>query len=707
MNEKPRIFISYVREDYELVKPLYQLLKAEGFDPWLDTTGLPPGVQWERTIFEEILKADFFLACHSTRSQHKLNSFQEREIELAFQLWETGKKDLRQTYFIPVRFDECQLSATLRAFQWVDQFHPNGVGLLVQTIRKEVARWHALLAAYSSPAAPQAVFAVEMWQTLAQADKLFPIVYAVTQKYAGQAYWVENLRDWTWRASAQLRWLDVGAEAPAAWLQDAKLLVLDWSLDEGFVAEDLALQMREVRPDLPLLLVIPERQRGQTCDLMVSHLTAHPTAAPVRIITAEELDDSAQIATAFQKLGLTLPPVMLQLHQDGVVEVSEAFDGLQTKLQVEFSLQKFFPWAARANLLAVNKSNQLCQIFVDGQGYFFQFFAKREQALNELKRQAEASKWLGDAALRLRPIPLGTAWGEAFPFEESGCFPVCYEPISIDTRSFLSLKDCYRNETDELVGVALMRLLETLAQPGAATQHDLPWGVAPFERTPELKQGVLAALESLALYGQRLYGRGTTDDEAKWKGCADAAQQLFDGKLPAWLTTPKPLKLGHIHGALVSDNCLINLAKPDEIRLIGCGGYEAQGRLVSDLARLECDLKLSLMNTEKRAPGLLDLEVKQLREWCKVEDAAIRQGLGYNAGSPLTSFEAIKRAYSLIGQVRQKANQISADEGEHYFAALLYWTLASLKLASMHPTKKLLALHSAGQILRETWRKKK
>jgi len=140
------------------------------------------------------------------------------------------------------------------------------------------------------------------------------------------------------------------------------------------------------------------------------------------------------------------------------------------------------------------------------------------------------------------------------------------------------------------------------------------------------------------------------------------------------------------------------------VMLIDCGGYQPCGRLVSDLALIERDIKLVLMGTEQEAKPFFDVDVRRLKEWCAAEKAACEERLDFSgrAAGQVKISESTKRAYRLVGVVRRRAKEVSKgfdDEGLHYFAALLYWTLDVLKERPVRRTKKLLALYSASEIL--------
>ena len=49
-----KIFLCHINEDKPLVREVYQRLKSEGFEPWLDEVDLLPGQLWDREIRESI-----------------------------------------------------------------------------------------------------------------------------------------------------------------------------------------------------------------------------------------------------------------------------------------------------------------------------------------------------------------------------------------------------------------------------------------------------------------------------------------------------------------------------------------------------------------------------------------------------------------------------------------------------------------------------
>jgi hypothetical protein len=142
--------------------------------------------------------------------------------------------------------------------------------------------------------------------------------------------------------------------------------------------------------------------------------------------------------------------------------------------------------------------------------------------------------------------------------------------------------------------------------------------------------------------------------------------------------------------------------------MIDSDGFRKDGRLVSDLAVVERDIKLVLMGTEACADRFLDLDTGRLRRWCLAEQKSIRAGIDFGPSlAPKRPcfglrYSSEARAYRLVGLVRQRAKELCGDGdpwGKQYFAALLFWTLDALKYEALRPTKKLLALYSASEIL--------
>ena len=134
---KIQIFLSYAREDFERVAELYDRLFYAGFRPWIDKKDILPGEKWEQSIWKAFHNSDFILVCLSKNSVNK-RGFLQKEIREALDKWREKLED--DIYLIPVRFDDCDVPASLREFEWVDLYEANGWILLLKSIYKGIER---------------------------------------------------------------------------------------------------------------------------------------------------------------------------------------------------------------------------------------------------------------------------------------------------------------------------------------------------------------------------------------------------------------------------------------------------------------------------------------------------------------------------------------------------------------------------------------
>jgi hypothetical protein len=116
----PRVFIAYVCEDATYALRLASGLESAGMKPWVDRRKLLPGQDWRRAIERAIETADFFVPCLSSRALQKRGQF---PYELRFALRWADRMPLEQNFIAPVRIDDCNVPAALKAhIQYVDLF---------------------------------------------------------------------------------------------------------------------------------------------------------------------------------------------------------------------------------------------------------------------------------------------------------------------------------------------------------------------------------------------------------------------------------------------------------------------------------------------------------------------------------------------------------------------------------------------------------
>ena len=137
MKTKASIFLSYARDDQDMVKVIYQKLQAAGYRPWMDQIDILPGEDWDRSIRVAIQKADFFFIFLSNHSYNK-RGYLQKEIRAALDSW--TKMLASDIYVIPVRLEDCPVPDELSAFQWVDIFDSSGWDKLLEAVNAGVKR---------------------------------------------------------------------------------------------------------------------------------------------------------------------------------------------------------------------------------------------------------------------------------------------------------------------------------------------------------------------------------------------------------------------------------------------------------------------------------------------------------------------------------------------------------------------------------------
>jgi hypothetical protein len=538
----------------------------------------------------------------------------------------------------------------------------------------------------------------------------FRIVYVNTRssgKVGDLPNDVKNIRDWTWSKSAHVHWSCVEPTDVGSVLDTASVVLIDWSSDNAMKAGRICKQVRGRRPDLLILILASEPGPTPMRDRFV---TKNPP-----VVLLQDLLDPKRIVRDLDALNLGLPQVRLVVYPEQNNLTIEGLVDWVGKERLELMIQKHFGDAEKAYLKPVGggwSEAKLCRFFVDTdeKPYFLKFFTQMDSYRRELSGHAKAKEWLGDSVVNLLiPNLAGGLVDQSDLFPEGGidraCYPACYESASSRDRPRETFKDLYREQADDFVEKVLVRLLEILAtgQPDHDNQRvDPAWNCKDnkgFCLDQKTQISILDACDDLARYCPAMYG----GDKGKWDECHKLIQTLaYNQPLPAWLTEPLAVCIGHVHGDPNPRNCLVKPDDPTDVRLIDCGEYRPDGRLVSDLALIERDIKLVLMGTESNAGRFFDLDVTQLPNWCEAERYSVSRRFDYQLAYAPSAPGSIKRAYRLIERVRQRARHVCEkdSEGQHYFAALLYWTLDVLKYTAVRPTKKLLALYSAAEIVR-------
>ena len=66
MADKLKVFLCHASENKPVVKDLYDDLVAAGYEPWLDSKVLLPGMNWDREIKLGLEASDAVIVCVSS-----------------------------------------------------------------------------------------------------------------------------------------------------------------------------------------------------------------------------------------------------------------------------------------------------------------------------------------------------------------------------------------------------------------------------------------------------------------------------------------------------------------------------------------------------------------------------------------------------------------------------------------------------------------
>jgi len=100
-------FISYVRENKDVVDRLATDLRAMGVEVWLDRDNIMPGIDWKVAIREAIKNGAFFIACFSQELNKRQETYMHGEISLAIDRLRNMPKN--RVWFIPVIINETEI----------------------------------------------------------------------------------------------------------------------------------------------------------------------------------------------------------------------------------------------------------------------------------------------------------------------------------------------------------------------------------------------------------------------------------------------------------------------------------------------------------------------------------------------------------------------------------------------------------------------
>ncbi len=122
-DEKDRVFISYATEDYEMAEKLYDDLKKEDINVFLDKKDLLPGQNWEKVIQQVIRKSSCFISLISNDSLKK-RGFVQREQQIAFEVADKVPED--EIFIIPLTLGDVNIDKLPEQMKTIHQTDISG-----------------------------------------------------------------------------------------------------------------------------------------------------------------------------------------------------------------------------------------------------------------------------------------------------------------------------------------------------------------------------------------------------------------------------------------------------------------------------------------------------------------------------------------------------------------------------------------------------
>jgi hypothetical protein len=142
-------FISYVRENSEIIDRLADDLRSYGIKVWVDRDDIVPGQYWKDAIREAIHNGAYFIACFSQQLHKRQETYAHDELRLAID--RLRKMPRNRVWFIPVLIDDTDIplhrisdDETLRdinAVRLFDDWHA-GIQKLLRAMQVENSYHH-------------------------------------------------------------------------------------------------------------------------------------------------------------------------------------------------------------------------------------------------------------------------------------------------------------------------------------------------------------------------------------------------------------------------------------------------------------------------------------------------------------------------------------------------------------------------------------
>ncbi len=152
-DRKLKVFLCHASEDKPVVRELFERLKTDGFDPWLDSEALLPGQDWDLEIQKAMHASEAVIVCFSDISVVK-EGFVQKEIKYAQEIQK--EKPEGTIFFIPLQLEECEMPFGLRSVHWGHYYEPDGYKKLVGALNTRAGQVKAAQGIVKSKRKPAA-----------------------------------------------------------------------------------------------------------------------------------------------------------------------------------------------------------------------------------------------------------------------------------------------------------------------------------------------------------------------------------------------------------------------------------------------------------------------------------------------------------------------------------------------------------------------
>ena len=127
-----RIFLCHSWGDKAAVRELYDRLRGDGLDPWLDDVDLLPGQDWH-VVIEAAVRASAVVIVILSKESIARTGFVNKEIRFALDVAEERPEG--SIFVIPARLDQCEIPIRLRRWNAANLYDAGGYEKLLKALR--------------------------------------------------------------------------------------------------------------------------------------------------------------------------------------------------------------------------------------------------------------------------------------------------------------------------------------------------------------------------------------------------------------------------------------------------------------------------------------------------------------------------------------------------------------------------------------------